>query len=386
MFYNKKILFPLKLRQFSSLFFLAIFLKSQQEKIKAENCVEINDADGSCLKCEDSYYLDKNKRCVISELREAQDNTKVDCNIKNCMTCGSKNECNKCFEGYYLTEQRCYSTNCGVFGFCKYCDEYDCLKCLNGYKLTYGICDEKINALQKKLFLGIGIPLLTIGFFVFLLNYLKKRTRNIIESGKILNFRHPKAGNYIISLPDSKDELNETEAIKSVNKSLELYSTEEKGELNECVVCYKKKVFSFADCGCALCFEHWKNVRNDPERYTCRIHNVPLTKFITFHLNNKSTIKGNAVDKLCLDVCPVCKVAPGTMDFGCECKLKLCQKCFNDNVYILKYNQCPGCGEPYNPSSKKGKNRKESDKGKNKDKIDRSSRASSRKGSVSNES
>ena len=33
--------------------------------------------------------------------------------------------------------------------------------------------------------------------------------------------------------------------------------------------------------------------------------------------------------------------------------MKLCEKCFNDNVYILKYNQCPGCGNPYNPKKEK---------------------------------
>ena len=33
--------------------------------------------------------------------------------------------------------------------------------------------------------------------------------------------------------------------------------------------------------------------------------------------------------------------------------MKICQKCFNDNVYILKYNQCPGCGLPYNSKKEK---------------------------------
>ena len=30
-----------------------------------------------------------------------------------------------------------------------------------------------------------------------------------------------------------------------------------------------------------------------------------------------------------------------------------CEKCFNDNVYFLKYNQCPGCGMPFNPQKEK---------------------------------
>ena len=34
--------------------------------------------------------------------------------------------------------------------------------------------------------------------------------------------------------------------------------------------------------------------------------------------------------------------------------MKLCEKCFNEYVYILNYNQCPGCGMPYNPSKDNG--------------------------------
>ena len=34
------------------------------------------------------------------------------------------------------------------------------------------------------------------------------------------------------------------------------------------------------------------------------------------------------------------------------------EKCFNDNVYFLKYNQCPGCGMPYIPVSKIKKKKK----------------------------
>ena len=41
--------------------------------------------------------------------------------------------------------------------------------------------------------------------------------------------------------------------------------------------------------------------------------------------------------------------------------MRVCEKCFNDNVYVLKYNQCPGCGMPYVPINtfKKKKKSKE---------------------------
>jgi hypothetical protein len=68
--------------------------------------------------------------------------------------------------------------------------------------------------------------------------------------------------------------------------------------------------------------------------------------------------KGNALEKLGLVKCPICKIKYGTQSFNCGCHMKVCENCFNDNVYVFKYNQCPGCGMPYNPI--KSKKRKKS--------------------------
>ena len=46
-------------------------------------------------------------------------------------------------------------------------------------------------------------------------------------------------------------------------------------------------------------------------------------------------------------VCPVCKIKNGTVSFNCGCPVLLCTKCFNDNVYVFKFNRCPGCNKPY---------------------------------------
>ena len=62
--------------------------------------------------------------------------------INNCIQYESK-ECIKCKNNYELVNKHCYRKNCEVFGFCKYCDDYDCLKCQKGYKLNYGICDKR---------------------------------------------------------------------------------------------------------------------------------------------------------------------------------------------------------------------------------------------------
>ena len=41
--------------------------------------------------------------------------------------------------------------------------------------------------------------------------------------------------------------------------------------------------------------------------------------------------------------------------------MRVCEKCFNDNVYVFKYNQCPGCGAPYKPAKSSKKRNKSSE-------------------------
>ena len=251
-----------------------------------------------------------------------------------------------------------------IFDFCEYCDEFDCIHCIKGYKLNFGTCDESENTFKKKLIFGILIPILIISALIYLYIYIKNRNKKIIETGKVINLKHPKPGNYII-LPET---LREEQPTDSFNKSSNLshtYESTEDSDVKDCVVCGKKNVYAFADCGCGLCKDHWKFIKNNNnEKIVCRRHGTQL-KSIIFSLDTKSNIKGNAVERLGLKICPVCKINFGTQSFNCECNLKICQKCFNENVYVLKYNQCPGCGMPYNEDKtssfkfRKKKNREE---------------------------
>ena len=79
---------------------------------------------------------------------------------------------------------------------------------------------------------------------------------------------------------------------------------------------------------------------------------------MSFKMVVKSNIKGNALHKLGLPKCPICKINDGTQSFNCGCPMRVCENCFNSNVYVLKYNQCPGCGMPYVPISKVKKKKK----------------------------
>ena len=307
--------------------------------------------------------IDYNHFRKFEDTQENKNNTEahskskqITCNIKNCEKCGKTNECKKCKNNFKLLENRCYNTECQIFGFCSYCDEFDCIQCEKGYQLNFGTCDKQVNGFKKKLILGILIPTIFISIFLYIYLYIKKKNRKIIETGKVINLKHPQPGNYVI-LPETLRE--ETTTIDSFSKSSNVThtttneSTDDGGETKDCIVCGKKKSYAFADCGCALCKEHWKYIRNiDNEKIICRIHGTPL-KSIIFSLDNKSSIKGNAVERLGLKICPICKINNGTQSFNCECNMKLCEKCFNDNVYILKYNQCPGCGNPYNPKKEK---------------------------------
>jgi len=278
------------------------------------------------------------------------------CTIKNCLACDNRNECIKCKEGYQLENKRCYSKNCEIYGFCKYCDEYDCLKCIKGYKLNYGICDIKERS-RKKLFLGITIFILLIALIVYFFIRYKKLARIKIETGQVIKFIHPKSGFYQLNYENNITEIADI----SNNK---IFSTNESGKekeppiVNCCVVCGNKNTYTIADCGCSICLEHYKIIKID-KKISCRIHHVFLTSTISFKMAIKSDIKGNALDKLGLPKCPICKINDGTQSFNCGCPMRVCEKCFNDNVYVFKYNQCPGCGAPYKPA-KSSRKRKQS--------------------------
>ena len=290
-------------------------------------------------------------------------NSDVSCSVKYCLKCGNRNECIKCKNNYELVNKRCYNQKCEIFGFCKYCDEYDCLKCHKGYKLNFGICEIKESS-KKVLILKLCIPVIIIILIIYLYLYKKKKAKEKIETGQVIKFSHPKAGFYRLYFDKyntSNDEFQEF----SQNKSLSSSNSDSTGDrespvVNVCVVCGNKKIYAIADCGCSICSDDYKIIKGEKEKMKCRVHNIFLTSSISFEMY-KSNIKGNAVEKLGLTKCPICKINDGTQSFNCGCPMKVCEKCFNDNVYVFKYNQCPGCGMPYIPVKHNKKKKKSLD-------------------------
>jgi len=283
------------------------------------------------------------------------------CNIKNCLTCDNRNECIKCKEGYELYKKRCYTKNCEIYGFCKFCDEYDCLKCKKGYKINYGICEKKEPS-KKKFFLILFIILLILFSFIYLYYRHKKFFIEKIRNGKVIQFIHPKSGFYQLQFENYEEPENDITNGKIISHTNENKYEKMSPIVNYCSICENKNTYCIADCGCSICYEDYKSIKAG-RKILCKIHKVYITSKISFKIVERSQIKGNALEKLGLKQCPICKINPGTESFNCGCSMKLCEKCFNDNVYILKYNQCPGCGKSYIPIKnikKKKKSKEES--------------------------
>ena len=332
-------------------FILLIFtnIKISHSSLHKNNIFNNNKKEDQLL----NIYIDTQKRLNIyneSQLFKKRKLQNTVCNIKNCLLCENRNQCIKCKDNYELVDYRCYSKNCEIFGFCRYCDDYDCLKCIKGYKLNYGICDIKVRS-KKLMILKICIAIFILFLLIYLYLYLKKRSKEKIETGQVIKFLHPKAGYYKLNFEKSN---NNEEIQDSQDKSLSSSNSDsgietKSPEVKCCVVCGSKKTYTIADCGCSLCLEDYKIIKGEKERIQCRVHKIFLSSNISFEMYYKSHIKGNAVEKLGLPKCPICKINDGTQSFNCGCPMRVCEKCFNDNVYVLKYSQCPGCGKHYIP-------------------------------------
>ena len=79
---------------------------------------------GTCLKCEDFYYLDNNSNaCKPCE--------------KGCKSCTNSQSCDACIENYLLVDKTC------IFAcpdFCSLCENLKCITCNECYFLSQKIC------------------------------------------------------------------------------------------------------------------------------------------------------------------------------------------------------------------------------------------------------
>ena len=287
------------------------------------------------------------------------------CYVANCNYCASKDQCDQCKPGFELLNSKCYSTKCQIFRKCKFCTEFDCVHCEKGYKVSYGFCEIDENLFKLHILLGVILPIFIL--FIIILSCIiycrrkKKKISQKVISADIVGQRKPTSGQYIIinttninnsgtiSFNDEKNESNTPIGI--INKikknviSSKFKHNNSSGNINHCVLC-EKSIFSFSNCGCGLCKEH--SLQKDQK---CPIHNSLLEDNMVIKKEKKKLEKKNSHNEDDVKICPVCKIKNGTVSFNCGCPVLLCTKCFNDNVYVFKFNRCPGCNKPYDPKA-----------------------------------
>ena len=110
---------------------------------------------------------------------------------------------------------------------------------------------------------------------------------------------------------------------------------------NNCVICGKKRIFSLSFCGCGLCKEH--SIQN----LICPNHHIPLNRkyYIKKSFDNVEIIDNN--ENKDIKLCFVCNAEPATTSFNCGCPVKVCNKCFNENIFLFQIKKCPGCNQDY---------------------------------------
>lgn len=285
-------------------------------------------------------------------------NSEQTCFVVNCATCLKNNKCIQCKNNFTLVENKCLKDTCSIFGKCKYCTEYDCIHCQEGYELDYGFCVQTEDKIRLEILLGLVLPLGLIIFLAFIIFFIQRRRKKMaaekVISANILGKKRPKNGQYIIinstniqnigtiniATSNSSHSLNTEISPKESMNGSSLFS-------NVCVFCNSKNIYSFAQCGCGLCKEHI----SEDNKIECPIHGVSIIGNIVIKKNRKSIVRIKEEDKITgeheVKMCPVCKIMKGTVSFNCGCPVLLCNKCFNDNVFVFKFNKCPGCNKPY---------------------------------------
>ena len=276
------------------------------------------------------------------------------CAVTNCLSCNNPNKCDQCRPNYRLVNKKCYSTQCSMFGECQYCTEFDCVHCQKGYKVEFGYCDVTDNLLRLEILFGVVLPLMLIIALAIVILMIRKKRKTIslkkVISADMISQKRASSGQYVIintTNITNSGTINITESERSFAFPNKNDKNDDKvsSNSNGCVICNSKNIYSFSPCGCGLCKEHSSN------KLTCPIHGVSVSENLMIKKDKKNIVRVKANERINteenLKMCPVCKISQGTTSFNCGCPVLLCDKCFHDNVFVFKFNRCPGCNKPY---------------------------------------
>ena len=320
----------------------------------AENCKECEyQSSNKCRKCKDGYYLD-DFRCIK----------------KPCSEDGTY--CSKCEFSKVLMYGKCYSRDCHTIDSkCKLCDENICYQCY--FESDFGPnqnCsesdDDKITTILL-IIIPIGFVILVICCIIccikkckrnneennnqintninnnrnpiannntnnntnnnnFLIRFFANHNNNIIQNNINFNINSNRilpAQEIMINNNLKSDIINSEDDLIKIEKEFEKQKEELNKEYTFCDYCKFNPGKFKSDCGCILCYEHSKTIKEKP---------------INVCINCDKEVKN--IENI--DECNICLENKEDLGhFKCGCALKVCKKCY---IKIKKIDKkCPGC-------------------------------------------
>ena len=346
-----------------------------------ENCDHC-DTQNICASCLSEYNLQSDNTCKLS------------CKEANCVSCITSKWCIECAEGYQVsgvgctpicddpncsycsTASNCVSCSSGytvVEGVCKPCDDKNCQLCTNteanmctgckyGFMLVDGICAERCESISKCeycisnqskcvsckngctlkdgkcscfnsflviLLVIIGVVVIGFGIFCYIGFTRKKEQQNAAN-------RMEQGINMVPIIGTAW--MGHVEEMSS-EKMMEKYEGEfisnkiqyDEKETGMCQYCNCRPARYISDCGCKLCKEHSKPVKDENE-----VDN-----------NKKCPHCAKIVYKVQLIKmkCGICLEDKAKLaKFNCHCALMVCKDCYVKCKMTSK--TCPACRKP----------------------------------------
>lgn len=261
------------------------------------------------------------------------------CASRNCLVCNPlKNVCEQCKDGYILSKNRCYSTDCSVYGECNYCSEFDCIQCKKGFKVKSGLCEESDSLIYRRNLLLTGVTLTIIALLTIIITLtvliIKKRKYrknyvNLYENEKktMANESNPnaKSRSYIIINPKNSKIIVTNNNISSNNNNNVNSNYHNINNNSKSTHCKKDSDLSINDNNCINNNSNSSNSSNNE------------TSHSKTHSNNKAQ---SFIDTTCSkDICVLCK----SNDIKYNVSSCGCNICENDYVMLERNesNNCP---------------------------------------------
>ena len=134
-------------------------------------------------------------------------------------------------------------------------------------------------------------------------------------------------------------------------RKLQEASSSDRENKVQCVFCNSENVFMKSSCSCYLCYNHCNAIKRyvlgiSGDEVKCPKHNSSISDVKEIKEENILNVLIETIPKsLKKDgICEICRKIEGTLSFNnCSCEAKICSQCYEDNMTLYQYRQCPFC-------------------------------------------